>query len=766
MIAAFTTASSILHYVALCFIGVLAGMGVLRLLRVHLPAHHLFALAPLVAGAVWALFLGIGVTLRIPVQALAYPLWAITGLLGLLGLIAARWVLAVRSPASAPVEPGAGRITWRRAVLGHPFASVWLLVLCMVLPVVALLPHFTGGLADYPGSSMPDGWAYTAYGQYLWQYPRGAEGNLALLYQYGAGLSETRYTGSAFLGFLSPFYAAGDIQQARSLLLSWSLFAFASSCACFGLARQLRKSWLCMFLLLAVCSGWIYNIVWANNYDNLLALAYFPVLACSVPLLGLRGRASWVLPGCLAAAVVYCYPEFAFIMLGCAGLIAIENIWHKRRSPAEWRPFLGYNLLAMVVLLLVFVPTMNSFVAGQVAVGMASGPRPADSLFPGLLAPEFQPSAFWGLGGEYKLELAPALRNILGACLSALAGVGLACLVRQRSWGLAATAVLLLLASGYMLVVQRYGYGAYKFIGLAWWLLAFLVVLGMRAVVGYAASATLRRVVYGACIAVLTAVLLVSRSGLTVPLTTKSEYAKLSLAAFRQLDQIKALVGDANVLVVADDWLANSWAVYYLRDQRIALNEYRMYMAMAHVVPYMERAYSVAPQSAAYVLTDVGNYRAFTPAFGWASVWSGGPYQLWRPAEAQWALIRSVSNPNGTTRQDGRLFFWMSQSDTEIRLLASTAGVLELSGTYLIGPSVPGLKRISALLTTDAGYQVTITISPGLQRIRLPVLAGTTTVRLRTLDAPTRSTHGDGDTRPLVLGMSGIAVRLLDSAAQ
>ena len=67
---------------------------------------------------------------------------------------------------------------------------------------------------------MPDGWTYTALGQYLWQYPRGANGGLAPLYQYGFAFSETRFVASSFLGFLSPFFSFGDTEIGACAFLS------------------------------------------------------------------------------------------------------------------------------------------------------------------------------------------------------------------------------------------------------------------------------------------------------------------------------------------------------------------------------------------------------------------------------------------------------------------------------------------------------------------------------------------------------------------
>ena len=85
-------------------------------------------------------------TLRIPVRLLAGPIWLATRALAAYG-----W-------------------SWKRA--WDP-GTRRLVAISVGLPVVAMLPYFAFGLANYPGSHLPDGWSYVAYGQYLWNYPRG-----------------------------------------------------------------------------------------------------------------------------------------------------------------------------------------------------------------------------------------------------------------------------------------------------------------------------------------------------------------------------------------------------------------------------------------------------------------------------------------------------------------------------------------------------------------------------------------------------------------
>ena len=190
-----------------------------------------------------------------------------------------------------------------------------------------LLPFFVDGLQDHQGSSLPDGWSYVAYGQYLWEHPRGSTGGLSPLHQYGSHLGQTRYIASSLLGFFSPLFRAGDTQRASGLFLAWTLLVFTSACAFFGLVYQLRRYSLIAFLLFTVVSGWVYNMIWANNYDNALALAYFPAL---MGLVSVKPRTvgSLMLAALLGAGLLYSYPELAIVVLGaehsgiCKSLLA------------------------------------------------------------------------------------------------------------------------------------------------------------------------------------------------------------------------------------------------------------------------------------------------------------------------------------------------------------------------------------------------------------------------------------------------------------
>src|SRR5262245_52148285 len=247
--------SSLLVYLALCAVATAAGRGVLRLVSAR-PAPSLL-LAPVLGLVLWSLALGVTVGLRVPVKLSAPWLWGGTLLLAAYGL---------RGPWCDSRAPGA------------------VLAFCAALPMVAMAPYFRHGLSDYMGSVLPDGWSYVAAAQFLWERSRGAEGAPVLLHQYAQHLGGTRYISYSLLGFLSPLLDPGDTQTVSGLYQAWTLFAMASAVAAFATATGLRRSMTLAVALLSTCAGWIANLVWANNFDNALALVYMPALAAALRL--------------------------------------------------------------------------------------------------------------------------------------------------------------------------------------------------------------------------------------------------------------------------------------------------------------------------------------------------------------------------------------------------------------------------------------------------------------------------------------------------
>ena len=328
--------------------------------------------------------------------------------------------------------------------------------------MVVLFPFFLDGLQDHQGSTLPDGWSYVAYGQYLWEHPRGSTGGLSPLHQYASHLSQTRYIASSLLGFFSPLFRAGDTQRASGLFLSWTLLVFTSACAFFGLVYQLRRYSLIAFLLFTVVSGWVYNLIWANNYDNALALAYFPAL---MGLVSVKPRTvgSLMLAALLGAGLLYSYPELAIVVLGGSILVFVNRSWLDRDGVGRTSLELGVILLVILLLTTPYFADLVSFFESQAAVGLKSSGRPGEGMFSGLMSLHFQPSAFWAMGGEYgitswlpggkyRIEEWLPLRNLVAGLFSGLVIIGFVSLWGKEHVGMLVSLVVVLAGALFFIV--------------------------------------------------------------------------------------------------------------------------------------------------------------------------------------------------------------------------------------------------------------------------------------------------------------------------
>jgi hypothetical protein len=761
----------LLQYFLVCLVSIAMGLGLLRVLRIELPLQMALAFAPMLTAGCWAVVLGIGVTIRLPVRSLTAPLWILTLAMALFGLVwplVRAWVARHRARHYRLRFVASGMT--RRAVLQYSdmrslAGQGWMLAICLGLPLAIMFPYFIKGLIDHLPSTHPDGWVYIAFGQYLWSYPRGTEGGLASLYQYASRLSHTRFISSALLGFLSPLFSAGDTQMTSGLFAAWAIFTFASSCAFFSIVQGLSASRQLIYLLLTVFSGWICNILWANNYDNALALAYFPALVGALGWLSPRGWPWRFVLGLLGAGLLYCYPEFALLTLGGVLLVVLDRYWSAPQDRRDWQLTVVCAIGIAVVLVAPYIPEMYAFIRAQATVGLQSTPRPGEGLFMGLLWPRYLPAALWGLGGEHKLDTWLPVRNALGCLFSLLAALGFVRLIRQHRLGFVTMIGLLIVACGWLILVQRYSYGTYKIIVLAWWAACYMLVLGLDMLVLRLRAGMPRYAAAGLCALTIVLTLLLNRYGIGTPSRTVSKYERLAMSEFRQLDQIKPITNGAGLFVMVDDWIANYWAVYFLRDTPIDLGTYRLHMAQPVIIPLMQRAWSVRPEETRYVLTDAAFDIMLSGFPGAKLVWSGGPYHLWAADIRKGAFILAITNPNGIQQVGGERFFWMGQGDTTLEILAPKSGVLHLVGTYLPGPSAPDRAERDLLVLTNAGYRNQISLINGDQSISLPVAAGQTTVTLRPLDKPTVKTLANGEARPLILGVRGITALLDDESA-
>ena len=147
-----------LAYLLLVLFSTLAGFGVLSASGVTLGPAQRWYLSPGACLVAWAVTIGIGVSAGVPVRDLAMPVWLATGVAAAYGAWRAR-------------------IEWTSEA-GIPLAVIF------AIPIGLMAYDFAHGLANYIGGPAADGWSYVAYGQYLWELPKGTEGSLSPLHQY------------------------------------------------------------------------------------------------------------------------------------------------------------------------------------------------------------------------------------------------------------------------------------------------------------------------------------------------------------------------------------------------------------------------------------------------------------------------------------------------------------------------------------------------------------------------------------------------------
>jgi hypothetical protein len=679
----------------------------------------------------WGVFLASGIMLGLPVKRFWAVGWALTAVLAACG-VTRQCGLAFRHE-------------WR------------FLAFAASLPACLMAPYFWHGVGSYLGSPAPDGWSYVAYGQYLWEYPRGTEGGLAPLHQFAAYLNGTRFIASALLGFLSPIVAtAGDTQPAAGYLLAWGFFLYSSTCAFVGRVKGLQKAELVGYAALTVFSVWMVRMLWANNYDNVLAMCFLPACVGLVEVIDPRDP-RWGIPlACLVAGSLYTYPEIAPFVLGGLCLCLAQRISAERALAGRWAILLLVSAGVAGGLVWPFARFLLAFFHKQATVAFAAhGSRPGEGMAPQLLRPQDFPWTFWGLPAK---QLVPA---VLAPVLNVLGGLGLLQLWRRKQWGVALTVTVLFGSTLVMAFVLGYDYGAYKLILISWWGVCLAVALGAQKVVARMGATPLRqrelRMGLGGLLLLVLFFTVRAVAGFDRTLAPKTVHP------FRQVREIGRFARGNPVAVAVDEPLANEWAVYFLRDLSVYLVAYRFYMAVSSIVPLMDRAKPIRLADVRYILADRGSLVRLPPES--RPLWSGGAYSLWQLPREDWIFGGVVRNDNGVENWDGESGLWLGQGSTEIRLLSSRAGTVVLAGYFSRGPSLPGKADREILVQPEHGSERIMRITADApQSISIPVQAGQTRVMLRALDKPTLTVLPNGDHRPLLVGIRGLKILALQEA--
>jgi hypothetical protein len=728
--------ASFAAYILVCTSGLLFGCAILSFIGTGLPSNVRHGIAPLVSTAIWSVALALAMAAGLTVRKASLIVWIMT----LIGC-----GLGIAKGAHKQLPPA------------------WIFGLCFILPIAVLAPAFFTGLTDYQISVAPDGWAYVATGQYAWEFPlTGQHGHNAPLYQYAMKLLGTRFVAMSMLGLFSRLFIPGDTQMASGLLLAYALFVLGLSCAAFASSIRLKGFWIALFVILVVSSGWISNMILVSNWDHLLALPYLPASLAILNASNCSQRRCALLLGGLIAALLITYVEGAVFVLFGLGLVGLWRVILEHQKWKSWLYFAGCSLSITCLLLIPHVHRIAAFFLNQVSAASPSSNRPGEGLFPGLLSKGF-PVAFWGLGPEWGMagdHQRLFVIALAAAVLSVLAFAGFVRMLLSGRLDLVAISGLLFVGVIFMLDSRHYSYGAYKMITFAWLFLVAAIVLGIAGasrVKQWRAGWTLSIAGLIAC----TCLIAPLRTFSLQPSIPAAYCASLPMKEFRSLEQIRQITGGAPVLVAVDDWVANEWAVYYLRKEPIYLATYRMYMDSADSSPYLNAAAKPDLGQVKFMLTDSQTPLAqFNHAADWRIVYSSGAYRLWKSAAQDWVVITDVSNGNGLETFGGKPFFWMGNGQTVFTLVANHGGQVGLRGEVVLGPSLPPTPQHAVRIETSAGYQNKVFLGAGSFSLRIPVMAGKNIVRMTSLDQPISRPQPNGDTRPLLLGICDVRVRL------
>lgn len=116
--------------------------------------------------------------------------------------------------------------------------------------------------------------------------------------------------------------------------------------------------------------------------------------------------------------------------------------------------------------------------------------------------------------------------------------------------------------------------------------------------------------------------------------------------------------------------------------------------------------------------------------------------------------IESVTNPNGLEGTSENRFFWLGGGAAAITVRSGKPTTLEIAANFRPGPSFAGPMERRLLVRTSGDFEEALTVPPGPGRIRVPIPAGRTVVRILALDPANQPTNPNSDPRPMIVGFS------------
>lgn len=541
-----------------------------------LRPKHAVLLAPAITIIVWSIALGILVSHDVTVQAIWWPFWLSTAL----SFAATCYVMR------------------------DDLSAVKLLMVPALCTFVILFPYFWYGIASYPGSWFWDGFAYLATGETYWAHPRHeAFQELEPLFAFGRSKFNDRFIGSALLSvFRGVIPFGGGSQNATGYFLVMTVVTFACSCtylARVALPKQLRVS----FVALAVVSGTVLNLLWANNFDHLLALSLAPAITAFAMELRWGSKRDAAFLGLAAAALVYIYPEMAAILALPAVFILIARAFKDRPAlPIASSTAIAAGVFAFA--LAPFASDVYNFIQNQMAAvhPVAGVDKPGTGYFPTLTDGRCFFGAVAGFYTPFQSCNAPwwdLAKSVLGVLLFLITAAGI---IRRRD-AISVAAVVIFLAALFFILNQRYDYGAFKILASGSYVFTLLTTAALS-------NVRLRAFVTVCLLIVITANL----------------YRFDKMVRFKDIEVFRMLAtavpDDAPIEIRIKDPLLFEWAEYYLRFHKTVAAEGRfLYLPSP---PLDDERVKKRMGQARYLLTDADS--------GDHALWSNGVYRLYKIA--------------------------------------------------------------------------------------------------------------------------------------
>jgi hypothetical protein len=702
----------------------------------HITGHgrHRWSAAlyagPAVTFALWIIALSGSAWASIPLKNIFGPVWVATLVFAVIGI--ALRISVSRQIATMASDTRQDRLTlWAAAAL---------------LPFVVMPATLRFGLADFANSTYADPWSYIMVSDYLSAVARGTEGGLSSLHQYASHLMNIRNASSAILAELAS--GLGSVKADQAMTSFCLLLLFANTSALISFARTVfGRSEAVLGMVVLAGFGWPANIVFAGNFDQLLLLPLLPLIAALAFRAG-SGINLWgasLLIGILSAAALLAYVELAFIGLVIAMAFVIV-------PGPSLRVTIGRALLVCCIAVPVFVlaswtglDPLMTMLKGQYASTTAGAARPGEGYFLGLLALRRLPDTLWALGGEYSQAGLIALPWLLGAMLSAVTLLG--AWVERRRWSVLLALAVIAAAFVHFAHGERYSYATYKIISVNFWLICFFTVAGGVWLVNQARPLLPQRVSVATIVTIVLLAVVVDRTVVQANVI-RFKYNVTQQRGYREAQIISEMVQHAPTLLAVRDDLANEWAVFYLSDMPLLIAPYRIYMAQAHVIPFMERAKKADPAAIRYIVTDRSD-AIRVPLQGARRIWDGVAYSLWEVEDSAWIVLADVINQNGVEPRALSL----GGAKTELLVVAGQAGNATIVATIAAGPrTLPGTGTFHINLGDGADIRK-IEVQPG--KIDLPVAlgAGRTLLSITVDDLVGGTLPPNGEIRPMILRM-------------